>query len=469
MGATAKNPEPSSSPQSAGDCLALGLATTTAMWTVGYLCRMPGAAVPAPVILALVLVLPVAGGFLAAARTRRGRGGGLKVGLIAGAFNLLILGSLGSHLTTDQRIAHYALFWGPISMALCGLLALLGATVGRRFNPARRQYLDGPAALTLTTTLATLVLVMAGGMVTGMNAGLSVPDWPDTFRYNLFLFPLSHMTGDVFFEHTHRLLGTLVGLAVFVQAVFLWRCEQRREVKWLAALTVAMIGVQGLLGGLRVTGYFTGAQTAAAMAPSTTLAVVHGVFGQLCFAAVAVLAAFCSRRWRIVEPQTKNHEPQTTSQKPETRNQKPETFSAGGPSGSAAFGLLLNWTLVATLVLQLTLGSILRHVGHVLVLHVTVAVFVLVLAFFAGIRAWALYTGEPVLERLGIALLLTVSLQVLLGIGAVIAIGGQGPLRHPDFPQALVTTIHQTTGAILLVLATLLAVWSMRLPPSATG
>ena len=462
MGATAKNLEPSSSPQSAGDRLALGLATTTAMWTVGYLCRMPGAEVPAPLILALVLVLPVVGGFLAAARTRRGRAGGLKVGLIAGAFNLLILGSLGSHLTTDQRIAHYALLWGPISMALCGLLALLGATVGRRFNPARRQYLDGPAALTLTTTLATLVLVMAGGMVTGMNAGLSVPDWPDTFRYNLFLFPLSHMTGGVFFEHTHRLLGTLVGLAVFVQAVFLWRCDHRRGVKWFAALTVVMIGCQGLLGGLRVTGYFTGAKTAAAMAPSTTLAVVHGVFGQLCFAAVAVLAAFCSRRWRTVEPETKTHEPQTT-------NHKPETLSTQVPSHSAAFGLLLNWTLVATLVLQLTLGSILRHLGHVLVLHVTVAVFVLVLAFFAGIRAWALYTGEPVLERLGIALLLTVSLQVLLGIGAVIAIGGQGPLRHPDFLQALVTTVHQTTGAILLVLTTLLAVWSMRLPPTATG
>src|SRR5438046_3867373 len=61
------------------------------------------------------------------------------------------------------------------------------------------------------TCIATLLLICSGGMVTSKNVGLAVPDWPTTFGYNMFLFPVSKWVGGILFEHTHRLMGSLVG------------------------------------------------------------------------------------------------------------------------------------------------------------------------------------------------------------------------------------------------------------------
>src|SRR5216117_2358389 len=75
---------------------------------------------------------------------------------------------------------------------------------------------DNPwlARFALLTTLATLVLVCLGGLVTSHEAGMAVPDWPNTFGYNLFFFPISQWVGGIFYEHTHRLMASVVGLLV---------------------------------------------------------------------------------------------------------------------------------------------------------------------------------------------------------------------------------------------------------------
>ena len=78
---------------------------------------------------------------------------------------------------------------------------------------------------------ATFILLMAGGLVTSNRAGMAVPDWPATFGSNMFLYPLSKMTGGIYFEHTHRLLGTFVGLAAITLAVFLQIVERRGWVR----------------------------------------------------------------------------------------------------------------------------------------------------------------------------------------------------------------------------------------------
>ncbi len=421
----------------AGDVLAVGLATTVLMWSVGYIFRMPGDRVPAPLILAALVAILIGGGFMGAWRTRRGPIGGLWVGLISGSLNLLVLGSLGRDLTTDHRIIAYEFLWAPVSVISAGLLAWIGGFFGARLNPERRQYLHPEGSLTLSTGIATLVLIMAGGMVTGLNAGLSVPDWPDSFRFGMFFFPLSHMTGGVFFEHTHRLFGTLVGLATLIQTIYLFRHESRRWVKWTSFIALIMVIFQGLMGGLRVTGHFTLAKSRLGMDPSTPLAIIHGAFGQVFFAVLVVLAAVCSPSW--------------------TSNLQPK------PRLSAKIGRSMAWALVGVLLVQLTLGAILRHVGGVLLLHISVAVIVLLLALFSGARAWGLNPDQLILKRVGLALLCVVSLQVLLGVCAVIALGGGGPLEHPDMAQAVVTTAHQTTGAVLLAIAVLLAVWTVRL------
>ena len=103
------------------------------------------------------------------------------------------------------------------------------------------------------TAVATLLLICSGGMVTSKGVGLAVPDWPTTFGYNMFLFPVSKWIGGVLFEHTHRLIASTVGLLTIILGIWLWRTEDRRAVKTLGLIAVAGVILQGILGGLRVT------------------------------------------------------------------------------------------------------------------------------------------------------------------------------------------------------------------------
>ena len=103
------------------------------------------------------------------------------------------------------------------------------------------------------TAVATLLLICSGGMVTSRGVGLAVPDWPTTFGYNMFLFPVSQWVGGIFFEHTHRLIASIVGLLTVILAIWLWNAEERRWVRRLGLLAVAGVILQGVLGGLRVT------------------------------------------------------------------------------------------------------------------------------------------------------------------------------------------------------------------------
>ena len=103
------------------------------------------------------------------------------------------------------------------------------------------------------TCIATLFLICSGGMVTSKNVGLAVPDWPTTFGYNMFLFPVSKWVGGILFEHTHRLMGSLVGLLTIILAVWLRVGDDRRWVRNLGVVAVIGVILQGVLGGLRVT------------------------------------------------------------------------------------------------------------------------------------------------------------------------------------------------------------------------
>src|SRR5881397_790164 len=103
------------------------------------------------------------------------------------------------------------------------------------------------------TCVVTLLLICSGGMVTSKNVGLAVPDWPTTFGYNMFLFPVSKWVGGILFEHTHRLLGSLVGFLTIILAVWLWLGEDRQWVRSLGVIALGGVILQGILGGLRVT------------------------------------------------------------------------------------------------------------------------------------------------------------------------------------------------------------------------
>src|SRR5436309_16035763 len=92
------------------------------------------------------------------------------------------------------------------------------------------------------TALSTLVLVGIGGVVTSKEAGMSVPDWPTTYGYNMFFFPISQWVGGIFYEHTHRLVASVVGLLVVALTRWLGGRASR--------LPLAVIGGAEVAGGL---------------------------------------------------------------------------------------------------------------------------------------------------------------------------------------------------------------------------
>src|SRR5438132_9105198 len=92
------------------------------------------------------------------------------------------------------------------------------------------------------TAVATLFLICSGGMVTSKGVGLAVPDWPTTFGYNMFLFPVSKWIGGIFYEHTHRLVATCLGMMVVALTRLLGGRPSR--------LPLAIIGALELIGGL---------------------------------------------------------------------------------------------------------------------------------------------------------------------------------------------------------------------------
>jgi heme a synthase len=134
-----------------------------------------------------------------------------------------------------------------------------------------------------------LVLICSGGLVTSHGAGMAVPDWPNSFGYNMFLFPVSRWVGGVFFEHTHRLIASGVGLLTIVLCVLTVTIEDRLWVKWLAGIAVIAVIVQGVLGGLRVTEH------------NAVLGLLHGCLAQGFFSIVATVALVTSRFWRGIK------------------------------------------------------------------------------------------------------------------------------------------------------------------------
>ena len=175
-----------------------------------------------------------------------------------------------------------------------------------------------------------LLLICSGGLVTSHEAGMAVPDWPNSFGYNMFLFPVSRWVGGVFFEHTHRLIGSGVGLVTIALCVALFVIEDRRWVKTLGIIAVAAVVVQGVLGGLRVA------------ENNPLLGLFHGCLAQSFFALMATIALVTSRFWLSLE-RTTDHQSLITNHQSLLTSQR--------------------WVLVITgmVFVQLVLGASMRH------------------------------------------------------------------------------------------------------------
>lgn len=265
--------------------------------------------------------------------------------------------------------------------------------------------------LALTTLAATGVLILLGGLVTNTGAALAVPDWPSTFGHNMILFPWSQMVGGIFYEHSHRLMGALVGLLTLALAIALWR--EGGRLRRLGLIAVAAVIAQGLLGGLRV------------VLLADTLAIFHGILAQAFFALLASIALLTAPRGRV--------------------------------AGARVEGALVGLTVLAAALVyvQIVFGALLTHAGRIdLHLAGAVLVFVVVPIVTAQLRR----TGDPVAAPISRFLLVLLGLQLLLGVGSFLA-------RFSSFwiPGAQLTVIglpvaHRLVGSLILAATVILAV-----------
>ncbi len=135
------------------------------------------------------------------------------------------------------------------------------------------------------TAVWTFVLLAIGGLVTSHGAGMAVPDWPTSFGYNMFALPFHFWTGGVFWEHSHRLVASGLGILTVALAIWIFRVDGRRWVRVLGVVAVICVVIQGLLGGLRVT------------LIADWIGIFHGMLAQSFFVLIGVIVAATSPAW----------------------------------------------------------------------------------------------------------------------------------------------------------------------------
>jgi heme a synthase len=195
------------------------------------------------------------------------------------------------------------------------------------------------------------LLICSGGLVTSHEAGMAVPDWPNTFGYNMFLFPVSRWVGGVFFEHTHRLIASTVGILTVILCIALFVIESRRWVKTLGLIAVGAVIVQGILGGLRVT------------ENNAVLGLFHGCLAQSFFALMATIALVTSRFWERLEAGTVRTETANHLRHPVGLASEAALHKSPLSSHLSLLISCRRWVVAVTgmVFLQLVLGASMRH------------------------------------------------------------------------------------------------------------
>lgn len=282
--------------------------------------------------------------------------------------------------------------------------------------------------LAVVTTVCTFPLLFVGGMVTSLDVGMAVPDWPTTFDQNMFTYPWLNAPMGVMVEHGHRLLGSAVGILSILLVIGAFVLKTPRHLKALAIAALLAVIVQGVMGGLRVRWNASYGRE---------LAMLHGVFGPATFGLMVAICVVTSRRWA---QQVKINHPDAKMVRRST---------------AALAGLLY---------VQLVLGAHVRHFGSGFVVHL-VGAGLLTLLLFWTVFIVALHEESRKLFLTLVAMLTGVFvMQLFLGIGAMLVTGLLPPGfgAPPKGTEALIATGHQATGSLLLGLAVILALRAHR-------
>ncbi len=265
--------------------------------------------------------------------------------------------------------------------------------------------------LALAALAATCVLILLGGLVTNTGAALAVPDWPSTFGHNMLLFPWSGMVGGILYEHSHRLMGALVGVLTLALAAALWR--EGGQLRRLGLVAVAAVVAQGVLGGLRV------------VLLEDTLAIFHGCLAQAFFALLAVITLLTAARGRV----------------------------AASPVDPSLKGLAV---LAAALVYaQIVFGALLTHAGRI-DLHLVGAVLVFVLV--PVVAAQLQRTGDAVVRPVSRLVNALLGVQLLLGVGSFLARFSSIWIPGEQLTVTALPVAHRLIGSLILAATVVLAV-----------
>ncbi len=328
------------------------------------------------------------------------------------------------------------------------------AVVTETIRPDAASEASYPARWLHRTAVAIVCLVWpliwVGGLVTTYDAGMAVPDWPNTFGRNLFLYPYeTWLLGpfDLFIEHGHRLLGGLVGFVAIGAVVVAWVSEPRWSVRWLSVALLLAITFQGVLGGVRV------------VKSDRIIAMVHGCTAPVVFVMAIALAVLTSRWW----------------------------WNRGQTGGLFCDQLRVSTRrlmaiAVVTSYAQLIFGATLRHIPvgapvaafkHTAYTHIAVAFLLwgLVIWLYLRLRRERELSGgcgDLTLLRISGFLVLFVTAQISLGLATWVVNYGWPQfaqfngwsagylVKSKAFAESLITTAHVATGSLILGTAAML-------------
>ena len=302
-------------------------------------------------------------------------------------------------------------------------------------------------------------LIWVGGLVTTFDAGMSVPDWPNTYGYNLFMYPYYDWffgPWDLFVEHGHRLLASFAGLVTVILAVVAYKVDDRKWYRRLALVGVGLVILQGVLGGIRV------------VLDERGIALVHGCLGPSYFI-VTVALWVCSSRWWF------NNRAHSTITTNDDSDLQPKIYSKS----------FVRFTFVVLVLafVQLVIGANLRHINeaappmlyqNLVVAHVLMAIGIMVASLMLATMCLGKKVRQFGFGKYGIGLILCVAAQITLGLGTwIVKFGWPYLLSSQEFAasfvvgeksflQMNVVTAHVAIGSLVLGILTFILCRSIR-------
>jgi cytochrome c oxidase assembly protein subunit 15 len=280
----------------------------------------------------------------------------------------------------------------------------------------------GPYRFAVATACCTILLLMAGALVTSNDAADSVPDWP--LAYGKLIPPL---IGGIRFEYTHRVVAGTVAVLTLILAVWLTFVKVRPLAKVLGWIALVLVLAQATLGALRVYEFH----------PMLS-ATAHATLAQIYFITVVGLALYLSPWWR-------------------------SDAEVIDDSKSPSLRALTALTTLAILV-QLILGAAFRHGAFGIDPHLVGAGVVLGMAVWTGAVAKRRFRQIRALRRTTILLHSFLGLQILLGFAAWYAVRVLAMQSdQPTLPYVILTVAHVLGGALTLAASTLFTLATYRL------